>query len=163
MGYRLPKDVPGISQVLQRFFAALARLQAVMGVVVAGYRAEKWYDVGRLREIACSAKGVLWLSRLSLRFYAPTCYLQHWRELLAPALMPSDVTGISGEEQQDNGLDVWARMEQAGLRQKDLAARLGKTPGFVSKLRSGKKPWPEDLLKKAEEIIASQAVATPQG
>jgi hypothetical protein len=156
MGYRPAKDPKGRMRLLRRFFQALGQLQALLDMVVAGYLDGDWYTPQQMREMTRTRQGQRQLGRICLRFYVRADYLQRWRSLLAPALgiVGGPATATNGQQAQE--LDLWSRMEQAGLRQKDLAATLGKTAGFISRLRRGKKPWPPGLYEKAEEEIAAR-------
>lgn len=48
-------------------------------------------------------------------------------------------------------------MTHAAITQEMLAERIGKTPGYVSMLMSGKRDWPDKLLRKLMTVTGSMA------
>jgi hypothetical protein len=157
-GLPVPEDEGGFRAGVRAFLQAVAGLAALLGIVPVGVLGYKVFDLDQLMELAriSQPRPLRTLRSLCLRFYLPEDYLARWRQLAAAAVVGHAAPEPGPEE---GLLELRVAMRRAGVSQGELAAHLGRSRSFVTKLLNGK-PWPEGLLARAWAFLASRG---PQG
>ncbi len=156
-GYAPPAGADGLPRVARAFLADLAHVAGLLGLTVVGFdpRGGYWFDLGGMRALAGTGAGWRRLDSVHLRVYAPEDYLDRLRGHFASRGRFASIPGSVAEVSAPRGaLDLATRMRLAGVTQRRLAERLGVSQAFVSKVLSGKSPWPAGLVGQAEGFVA---------
>jgi hypothetical protein len=172
-GYAVPRDVRARWQAVRRFLEDLQALSEPFGLVAAGWNPDwrEWRPVGEMAGITRTPAGRHWLRWCWLRVYTPADYLLRWRAEFARrmgfSLIPGD-GDEGGPAGQDIGqaaspvtsirsaveLDRWMRAR--GMTDQELAGRLGVSRSYVSRLRSGRKPWSRSFEERLAGVLSEQ-------
>jgi hypothetical protein len=159
-GFPVPDDERGLRAQVRAFLNEVARLAGTLGIVPVGALRYKVFDLEQLRELARlgQPRPLQKLRALCLRFYLPEDYLVRWRQLAAAAVAGH---AAPSEPDTEGGLvELRVAMRRAGVKQRELAAHLGRSRSFVTKLLNGK-PWPEGLLARTRAFLASRGHQGP--
>jgi hypothetical protein len=117
-------------------------------------------------ELTRTPAGQAWLSGCRLRVYTDEDYLVRWRRYFADRLGFSVIPGDGDEAEpvtppaadrvtieSAEDLDLW--MRKTGLRDQQLAQRLGVSRSYVSRQRSGHKPWSKRFQARVAAVITA--------
>jgi hypothetical protein len=145
---------------VRAFLQEVAGLAALLGIVPVGAWGDEALDLEQLMELARlgQPRPLHQLRSLCLRLYVPEDYLARWRRLAAEAVAGHATPSEPGLE--EGPLELRVALRRAGVRQGELAAHLGRSRSFVTKLLNGK-PWPEGLLAKARAFLAARGHQGP--
>jgi hypothetical protein len=167
-GFITPADEKGRWAAVRRFLLALQGLAGPFGLVVAAWHPGKkeWRPLEDLLVMARGRAGRAWLGRCLLRVFAPEDYLARWRSCFAARLGLSCIPGDGDEGgprpaagsggpavESAADLDLW--MRRAGVTDRQLAARLGRSRSLVSAYRSGRRPWSAAFQDRVAAVVAA--------
>src|SRR5262249_19790152 len=172
-GYPVPNDDRGGGKGLLAFLRDLSGLADRFGLIVYSIDPAngKWLDVNEMVAVARLPDGWKLLDRVHLRVYAPSDYLERWREQLARgadfahlprgsgATAPRPVASPGLARRWKTGLpslDLALEVQRHNVKQKDLAGHLGVSPAFVCQVLKGQKRMPEEMLQLAREYLAAR-------
>ncbi len=134
---------------LEAFFDDLAVLAGPLGLIAVGIHVptRECLDLEQLQVLLGSATGRATLAQTHLRLYAPADYARRWNEYFRWVAIP---VGPEARPQ----LALAATMAEKGITKAALAKGIEADPSFVSKVLAGKRPWPVELLDKAQTWVA---------
>jgi hypothetical protein len=144
---------------LPKFLADLAALSKQMGLIPVGVRSSnrQCHDLDRLRAFARTPDGCRALAKTHLRIYTPADYVQRWNDFFGwDAELP--------ESEQGPGFrtaSLITQMTLKGIMQRQLAQAIGVNEGFIGKVLRGKRRWPVERLKQAQEWVAGYEQPRP--
>ena len=168
-GYPVPADERGLAAVIRSFLADLRVVSGVLDFtpVGVGPAADEWLDLPGLLTLARGTRSALGLLSYHLRVYGPEDYLERWRCHYARAGSFTSVPGgglRAGDPDPPHGRsDLSTRVRLAGIRQVDLAERLGVSQPYVSQLLNGDRPWSERAREQAERLLAERTASPGVG
>jgi hypothetical protein len=168
-GFRVPEDAKGKWKTVRSFLTELHKLSGPFGLTVAAWHPAKrqWHCLSELIDLTRTPAGQAWLNGCQLRVYTEEDYLVRWRRYFADRLgfsvipdgdeaepvTPPTADRVTIESAED--LDLW--MRRAGLTDQQLSQRLGVSRSYVSRQRSGHKPWSKQFQAHvAAEINADK-------
>jgi hypothetical protein len=142
------------------FLGDCAALAKVLTLRIVGIdREHQFFSLEQMQGLAATDRGRRVLERLHVRVYTSADYEQRWSALFRETPQPLDRASDGGEK--NAVLPLVGAMAQKRISQRALARRLGQDPAFLNKLLRGLKPWPGELLEKAQRIVADFGV-TPE-
>jgi hypothetical protein len=170
-GFTVPADAKGEWKSVQRFLNELLGLAEPFGLVVAAYHPaqRQWKPLEDLVAMTRTAAGRGWLRGCQLRVYTREDYLARWRQYFANRLgfsaIPGgdeDVVKVKDVKTAEEGptigsaleLDAW--MQNAKVTDAALAAKLGVSRSYVSRLRSGRRPWSKAFEGKLALVLGGR-------
>jgi hypothetical protein len=136
--------------------------------VAAGWHPGKrqWRSLEDLIALTRAPAGRAWLLACRLRAYAPEDYLARWRRYFADRLGLSCVPGDgdegaprpaagAGGPAVESAADLGLWMRRAGLTDRQLADRLGRSRSLVSAYRSGRRRWSAAFQSRVAAVIVA--------
>jgi hypothetical protein len=174
-GYPVPDDDRGRAESLRAFLTDLSGLAGRFGLIVCSIdpTSGEWLDLDAMVAVARLPGGWQPLDRVHLRVYAPSDYLERWREQLASGANFADLPRVAGTTAPDPvaspgsapgwktglpALDLALEVQRHNVKQKDLARHLGVSPAFVCQVLKGLKRVPDEMLRKARDFLTARAV-----
>jgi hypothetical protein len=159
-GLPVPEDKGGFRAGVRAFLQEVAGLAALLGIVPVGAWGDEALDLDQMMELARlgQRRPLHQLRSLCLRFYVREDYLTRWRQLAGEAV--AGHAAPSEPDTEGGPLELRVALRRAGVSQGELAAHLGRSRSFVTKLLNGK-PWPEGLLAQARAFLASRGHQGP--
>jgi hypothetical protein len=142
-GYHL-EDVDG-------FFGDLADLSAPLGLIITGFdpSSKTFRSWTEMQALAQSGPGRRDLSRLHLRVYSRSDYLERWNNFFG-------WTGFNPLAEAVNpAVELVTIMKAKGISQRQLAIAIQVDPAFLNKVLQGCKPWPAGLAARAKAHVES--------
>jgi len=138
----------------QGFLDDLKVLVDRLGLIPVGIHVptDECFGLSRLRALAGAAGGRATLDETHLRIYAAADYVTRWNEHFG---WDTVITEDQADHVNQTAVLV-AAMDRKGISQRALATGVEADPSFVSKLLSGKKVWPDQLLSRAQEWVEQQ-------
>ena len=144
---------------VRALFKELNLWREAIGLVVVGYhpKRDKWLKWSELKAMATGQSPQVnsMLISLHLRFYAPEDYLDRLRNYFAER--GGFATNDEGASKPQSSLfddDLLIRIRKIGIRNKDLASKLGVSPSFVSQLMTGQCSWPQNRRDHVEKLLS---------
>jgi len=133
------------------FVDDLVGLTAGLGLFVVGVGPGSELITGRdLRGMVGSAAGRRALARVDVRIYARGDFPTVWSEYFG---WEEHSTAASG---RTDLASLMLAMRTRKITLRSLAKRIDRDPSFLSKLMSGKKPWPPGLFEQATAAVAGK-------
>jgi Bifunctional DNA primase/polymerase, N-terminal len=154
-GYRIATWAArcGFRDDVASFLAELEPVARCLNLVTVGIASgSRESSLRALRRLSRSGPGRRTLETTHLRVYSEHGYLTRWTEVFG-GLEPLTLGPMGATV---SGALVLNELATLNLSQRALALALNIDPSFLSKLVNGKKPWPNDLLAKAETWIKAQ-------
>lgn len=164
-GYAVVDDVVAVRRTIKRFFMGLDTLAQQVGITAVGLRpvanGPEWLTLNDLRQMAQTQVCYQALRTVHLRIYAPEDYSQRIRACLEKA-------GSFATAQKDNNAvpfpiararreDLPMVLNRLRIRQVEIARRAEIAQPSVSAFMTGKRPWPNRVLKVVDAMIAERS------
>lgn len=158
MGYRLStwRDRSGYQQnETARFLSDLALLGSTLDIVCGALdKRNKWYSLEELRHLQQYPRRNELLESLHMRVYARHDFLRTWNAKFGWSENCDSSTGSMGDHAAQQSIfdGLRLRMARQGLKQKDLAAELGVSKQYVSRMMREEK-CSEEMLQLIAEVF----------
>jgi hypothetical protein len=165
-GFFVPDDARAAWQAVRAFLRSLGKLSEPFGLVAAGWHQgeRRWRSLEEMIALTGTEAGKAWLSSCSLRVYGPEDYRARWRRYFAGRLGLSDIPG-GGDEgvaatAGENGPAIGSAVDfqvwkaRVGLTDRQVAGALGLSQSYVSRQRSGRRPWSRKFGERVAAAIA---------
>lgn len=156
---------------VRRFLSDIAALADQFGLVTVARhaRADEWHDLGNIQSMTCSQSGRAKLEQVRIRFLTSADYLARWRHYFANRLGYSRIPGGYDDQPPQESLTVGPILSSAAavkrwlrenrISQRDLAARMGCSPAWVSQQLSGSKTWSVNFQQRVMQL--AEQIALP--
>jgi len=134
---------------LESFFVDLAALAGPLGLVAVGIHVPTRECLGleRLQALVGTVRGRQTLAQTHLRLYTSADYVQRWNDYFEWTALPA----------VESGGTLAAEMTRKGITKAALARGIGVGRSFLSRVFAENKPWPAQLLARAQAWVAASA------
>lgn len=141
-----------------RFLSDLALLGSTLDIVCGALdKRNKWYSLEQLRHLQQNPRRNKLLESLHMRVYARHDFLRTWNAKFGWPEIRDSSTGSTGDHAAQQSIfdGLRLRMARQGLKQKDLAAELGVSKQYVSRMLREEK-CSEERLKQIAEVFTNK-------
>jgi hypothetical protein len=165
-GFPVPDDRNATWKAVRSFLKELHKLSGPFSLTVAAWHPAKrqWHCLSELIDLTRTPAGQAWLRNCRLRVYTEEDYLVRWRRYFADRLGFSVIPGVGDEADPvppptaeavtiESAEDLGLWMRRAGLTDQQLSLRLGVSRSYVSRQRSGHKPWSKQFQARVAALI----------
>jgi hypothetical protein len=137
---------------IEKFLRDLDHLSQVLGLIVVGLLPadRNWWTLSRMRCMTSTPSGRNLLRLLHVRIFVGADYVERWNQFFGW----SDVVPATVPQPHANDEVVIQFCGQRGHR-RQLALGIGVDASLLSKVLSGRKPWPAGWLERARTWISA--------
>ncbi len=158
-GYVTAGNKMDLLRSIRSFLRELGDIAKIMGLIVTALEpgTARWLSLADLIHNARHRQGLPTLLRVHLRVYGREDYLARCRDHFARQGKFAEISGAgvpSTVENSNIASPLAVRIQQAGIRQVELARLLRISQPRVSQLVNSARPWPRPYQRRVEELIA---------